>query len=154
MRILFLHGWQSVVGGRKPSWLSQQGHQVLNPALPDDDFEACVTIAQSVFDEQQPEIVVGSSRGGAVAMNIQSGSVPLVLLCPAWKHWGKATTVKDACHILHSRHDEVIPFADSEELLTRSGLPAAHLTDTGTEHRLADEASLSAMVAACHQLLD
>jgi hypothetical protein len=28
--------------------------------------------------------VVGSSRGGAVAMNIDAGATPLVLLCPAW----------------------------------------------------------------------
>lgn len=40
------------------------------------------------------EIVVGSSRGGAVAVNLKSGSARLVLLCPAWKKWGQAHTVK------------------------------------------------------------
>ena len=34
------------------------------------------------------------SRGGAVAMNIDGGEARLVLLCPAWKKWGTARTVK------------------------------------------------------------
>lgn len=57
-------------------------------------------------------------------MNIKSGDAKLVLLCPAWKNWGTARTVKADTVILHSRADDVIPFADSEELLRKSGLPA------------------------------
>jgi hypothetical protein len=83
MKILFLHGWHSVPGGVKPSFLIQHGHTVINPALPDEDFEAAARIAQATFDQHQPEVVVGSSRGGAVAMNIDSGRAKLVLLCPA-----------------------------------------------------------------------
>ncbi len=67
-------------------------------------------------------VIVGSSRGGAVAMNIDSKDTPLVLLCPAWKNWGTATTDKPNTIILHSRKDDVIPFADSEELINNSGL--------------------------------
>jgi hypothetical protein len=72
MTILFLHGWQSVPGGVKPTFLAQHGHTILNPKLPDDDFEKAVQIAQEEFDKHQPHVVVGSSRGGAVAMNINS----------------------------------------------------------------------------------
>ena len=94
MTILFLDGWQSTPGGLKSTYLAQHGHEVLNPALPDDDFDAAVEIVQGEFDRQKPDVVVGSSSGGAVAMNIDSGTRPLVLLCPAWKRWGTATTVK------------------------------------------------------------
>jgi pimeloyl-ACP methyl ester carboxylesterase len=83
MLILFLHGWQSTPGGVKPTYLRSHGHTVLSPALPDDDFAAAVTIAQVEFDQHRPDVVVGSSRGGAVAMNIDAGDTPLVLLCPA-----------------------------------------------------------------------
>jgi hypothetical protein len=38
MKVLFLHGWQSVPGGVKPTFLAQHGHEVINPNLPDDDF--------------------------------------------------------------------------------------------------------------------
>jgi hypothetical protein len=136
MRILFLHGWQSVPGGVKPTYLKHHGHTVINPQLHDDDFAEAVRIAQAHFDQHQPAVVVGSSRGGAVAMNINSGDARLVLLCPAWKRWGTAKTVRPSTIILHSRAVDVIPFADSEELVRNSGLPVAALIAVGTDHRL------------------
>jgi mitochondrial fission protein ELM1 len=42
MKILFLHGWQLTPGGIKPTCLKDHGHQVLHPALPDDDFDASI----------------------------------------------------------------------------------------------------------------
>lgn len=149
MKILFLHGWQSVPGGVKPTFLAEHGHAVLNPALPDEDFGKALEIAQAEFDRHRPEVIVGSSRGGAVAMNVQSGDTPIVLLCPAWKRWGTAMTVKSGTVILHSRADEVIPFAESGELVRNSGLPESALIVVGNDHRLADPASLKAMLRVC-----
>ena len=94
MKILFLHSWHSVVGGVKPTHLKDAGHTVINPALDDDDFDLAIRTAQAEYDQHQPDVIVGSSRGGAVAMNIDSKDTPMVLLCPAWKNWGTVTTVK------------------------------------------------------------
>ena len=149
MKILFLHGWHSVPGGVKPSYLASHRHEVINPALPDDDFAAAVRVAQAAFDEHRPDVVVGSSRGGAVAMNIDSSAARLVLLCPAWRRWGTATTVKPETVILHCRRDDVVPFADSEELVRASGLPTSALVEVGCDHRLADPEPLAAMLRAC-----
>jgi hypothetical protein len=149
MRILFLHGWNSVPGGVKPTYLKDHGHEVINPKLPDEDFDEAVRIAQAEFDQHQPQAVVGSSRGGAVAMNMDSGEVRLVLLCPAWKKYGSARTVKHDTVILHSRADDVVPFADSEELVHNSGLPASALVEVGDDHRLADPEPLRKMLEAC-----
>jgi hypothetical protein len=149
MKILFLHGWTSVPGGVKPTFLAQHGHEVINPKLPDEDFEETVRIAQAEFDRHNPQAVVGSSRGGAVAMNINSGDARLVLLCPAWKKYGTARMVKPGTVILHSRADDVVPFAESEELVKKSGLPASALIDVGKDHRLADPEPLGAMLRAC-----
>ena len=124
MKILFLHGWNSVPGGVKPTYLKDHGHEVINPALDDDDFDTAVKTAQAEFDKHQPQVVVGSSRGGAVALNINSGDAKLVLLCPAWKNWGTVKKVKPETIILHSRND----------------------------HRLAEPAPLSVMLWACELL--
>lgn len=70
----------------------------------------------------------------------------------AWKNWGTATLLKPNSIILHSRQDEVIPFADSEELVAHSGLPPKTLVEIGTDHRLADPQSLQAMLDACEQM--
>lgn len=150
MKILFLHGWKSIPGGVKPTYLISHGHTVFTPQLPDEDFIDAVRIAQAQFDEYQPEVVVGSSRGGAVAMNINCGSVPLVLLCPAWKRWGTSSRVKPGTVILHSRRDDIIPFGESQELIRHSGLPDVALIEVGTDHRLADPEPLAAMLQACH----
>ncbi len=152
MKILFLHGWHSVVGGVKPTYLRDRGHEVINPALDDDDFDAAVRIAQLEFDQHRPNVIVGSSRGGAVAMNIESGETPLVLLCPAWKNWGTAGKLKANSVILHSRADDVIPLGDSEELIAVSGLPPEIIIEVGNDHRLADPESLSVMQWACRLL--
>jgi len=146
MKILFLHGWQSVPGGVKPTFLAAHGHEVFNPALPDEDMEQAVRIAQAEFDKHQPQVVVGSSRGGAVAMNINSGEAKLVLLCPAWKKFGTAKIVKPGTVILHSKADDVVLFAESQELVRNSG---AKLVEVGTDHRLADPEPLAAMLRAC-----
>ena len=153
MRILFLHGWHSIVGGVKPTFLTSAGHDVLNPALDNDDFSTALRTAQRVFDESSPDVVVGSSRGGAVAMNIQSGDVPLVLLCPAWKNWGQARSLKPNCFVLHSRDDDVIPFEHSEELIAASRLSNDRLLEVGHDHRLADDESLKVMLWACEMLV-
>jgi alpha-beta hydrolase superfamily lysophospholipase len=147
--ILVLHGWQSVPGGVKPTYLKEHGHTVINPGLPDDDFEQALGIAQADFEQHRPQVVVGSSRGGAIAINMNSGDAKLVLLCPAWKKFGSAITAKLKSTILHSRADDVVPFADSEELVRNSGLPSSALIEVGTDHRLADPQPLAAMLRAC-----
>lgn len=99
MTVLFLHDWHSLVGGVKPTYLKNAGHEVINPALDDNDFDLAVRTAQSEYDQHQPDVIVGSSRGGAVAMNIDSKNTPLILLCPARQNWGTATTLKPSSMI-------------------------------------------------------
>jgi Alpha/beta hydrolase family len=148
MKILFLHGWHGAPGGMKPTYLKDHGHEVINPQLPDDDFDEAVRIAQAEFVHHHPQVVVGSSRGGAVAMNINTGNTRLILLCPAWKGWGTANSVRPDTVILHSRDDEVIPFSNSEELAAASG---ATLIEVGKDHRLADPEPLAAMLKSVWQ---
>jgi hypothetical protein len=54
MEILFLHGWQSVPGGVKPTFLARHGHEVINPKLPDEDFAEAVRIAQAESTSTSP----------------------------------------------------------------------------------------------------
>jgi hypothetical protein len=59
--------------------------------------------------------------------------------------------VKPGTVILHSKADDVVPFADSDELARSSGLPATALIEVGTDHRLADLEPLAAMSKACEK---
>jgi hypothetical protein len=151
MKILLLHGWRSVPGRVKPSYLIEHGHEVINPALSDDDWGEAVRTAQTGYDRHRPDMIVGSSRGGAVAMNLDVGSTPLVLLCPARKRWGRVRIAKPSTVILHSEADDVLPIADSRELVRSSGLPESDLVVVGNDHRLADPEPLAVMLEACER---
>jgi hypothetical protein len=100
------------------------------------------------YERHRPDVIVGSSRRAAVAMNLASGDTAMVLLRPAWKKWGTAKAVKPGTVILHSRAGDAVPFGDSEELVKNSGLPAYTLIEVGNDHHLADRESLETMLEA------
>ncbi|MBX7164974.1 MAG: hypothetical protein K1X74_01375 [Pirellulales bacterium] len=171
--ILFLHGLEARPGGFKPQFLASQGFEVLNPALPDESFADAVAVAQQEFDLQRPSVVVGSSRGAAVAMQLDLGPAaaqgkrapagpqpqilslhtPLVLIAPAWRWCGVDPLIGPRSVVLHSEHDELIPLADSRELIAASGLPATALRVVGENHRMNDEAALAALAGAIREFL-
>jgi hypothetical protein len=47
LTILFLHGRQSIPGGFKPRYIAQHGYEVVNPALPHDDFSEALRMPRT-----------------------------------------------------------------------------------------------------------
>ncbi len=148
MKILYLHGMFSTPGGIKPTFLREHGHEVFEPSLPPYSFEESLANAQEMFDMHNPNVVVGSSRGGAVAMNLKVGDVPLALIAPAWNWQPVPNTVKKGTIILHSQNDEVVPFEHTRQLACRSGLPQCDVIVVGENHRINDPAALEALLMA------
>ena len=151
MKVLFLHGLESKPGGRKPSFLKKSGYEVINPSLPRNDFEISVKIAQDVIDTEQPDLVVGSSRGGAVAMCVSTRGAPLILIAPAWQRFlsvqqlGEFKIRHDSQKtiILHSDNDDVVAPADSEQLENLYGIKKICV---GENHRMSDDDALEALL--------
>ncbi len=151
MRVLFLHGLESKPGGSKARFLQEAGYDVLNPALPRESFEDSVNIAQDVIDNMQPDLVVGSSRGGAVAMSVSTRGAPVVLIAPGWKRFMNEQQVGEwniRCEpqktiILHSRNDDIIPIEDSYDLNAGNNMK---IVEVGECHRMSDEDALAAML--------
>ena len=50
LKVLFLHGLESKPGGTKATFLKKNGYDVLNPALPRNDFNISVKVAQDTID--------------------------------------------------------------------------------------------------------
>jgi hypothetical protein len=149
MRILFCHGLEGSPTGRKATALRDAGHDVVAPHLPKDDFEAAVLLAREALAGSRPDVVVGSSRGGAVAMRVAASSpAPLVLLAPAWRRYGVEPAVRRDTRVLHGIKDDVVPLADSIELEGRNGLPQENLVPVNDDHRLDSPLALASLLDA------
>ena len=98
----------------------------------------------SLVNEFEPDVIVGSSRGGAVAMAAHP-SEPLILIAPAWKKYAPWATISSTATILHSVDDAVIAFSDSEELSKSFG---AKLYNVGEDHFMSDNEALHALLDA------
>ena len=140
MKVLFLHGLESRPGGSKAIYLQDKGHEVLNPALPKSSFPESVEIAQREVDEEQPDVIVGSALGGAVAMAVNPRGARLVLVAPAWKNYGVTPSVPADTIVLHSTADDIIPYEDSQQIKGASAV-----VPVGADHRMFDEEALVAI---------
>lgn len=152
MKLLYLHGLGSGPDGYKPTWLRNQGCEVVAPQLVDDDFAASVEIARQSLAGESFDVVVGSSRGAAVALALDTGRTPRVVIAPAWRRLGVDPIDCGTTVILHSPHDELVPIADSRELAARWQLPADRLVEIGDRHTMSDAAALAALLDAIRRV--
>ncbi len=151
LKILFLHGLESKPGGTKPTALSLEGHTVLNPSLPKDSFDESVSIAQNLVDSEAPDVIVGSSRGGAVAMAVNAAGARKVLVAPAWKKYGLEGKVDSGTIILHSESDDVVSFADTQEVFRNS--VGANVIACDDDHRMSSPSTLARLSESVKKFL-
>jgi len=143
-KIVFLHGKESVRGGTKPKFLGGAGHDVVEPESLHGSFDEAVASAQATIDEFEPDVIVGSSRGGALAMAVNSRGARLVLIAPAWRMFGVAPSVPAGTTVLHCEDDDIVPIGDSLELAAAG----ADIETCGTSHRMSDIGALDALAIA------
>lgn len=148
MKLLYLHGLGSGPDGFKPTWLREAGYEVIAPELPDDDIAASVQIARRSFEAHAFDVVVGSSRGGAVALAIDTGKTPRVLIAPAWRRLGIQPVAGPKTILLHSPFDDLVPLQDSRDLAVLLQLPIAAIIEVGDRHSMTDPGALAALVQA------
>ncbi len=142
-KILYLHGRGSKPGGTKPKFLQSLGYDVINPHLPDESFDMSINIAKDAIQIHQPDVVVGSSRGGAVALASANPDTKLVLMCPAWKHFNVTVpeNLQDVT-VLHAEEDKIVSHEDSIRLIEKCD---AVLITCGENHRMIDNVSLNTL---------
>jgi len=151
LKILFLHGMESKPGGVKANCLKKAGYEVLNPALPRECFATSIKIAQDIIDIEKPDLVVGSSRGGAVAMCVSTRGAGLILIAPAWQRFVnvqqlgefKVRVEPKNTMILHSDNDDIVPPFDSDHLASLFGIKKIVV---GENHRMSDSDALEALL--------
>ena len=148
MRIVYLHGLNSSPNSYKRQLLESEGHEVYAPFLKPDDWEASVLAARTYISAVKPDVIIGSSRGGAVAICANAG-VPLILIAPAWSKYCPWGTISSTTTIIHSQKDKVVSFSDSELLAKTHG---ATLIQAGEDHRMNDEEATNSLLKAIGEL--
>jgi hypothetical protein len=147
-KALFLHGLFTNKSFKVTNML-WAGYDVEEPNLSGWFFNSALKTAQDAFDKYKPDVIVGSSRGGALAMAMNHKDTPMILMAPAWKLYGCEPKVSSKCAILHSPEDAVVSYKDSVEL---SRFTKAELCATGNSHRLNDTQTTNLMLDIMDEL--
>ncbi len=156
--MLFLHGLESGPSGRKAQWLAEH-HGAVTPDLQTTalvealtaggvqspaDFEAaaapCLAIAREALHDEKPQILVGSSFGGALAVALMREGLwrgpTLLLACASRRLLGDVKIPAGLRVVLvHGRNDDVVPLSDARWLAETAG-PGTLLWEVADDHRL------------------
>ncbi len=140
LRVQFIHGLEGSPQGAKAQLFAAH-FTALTPAMDTHDFEACVALHAATIASFHPDVLVGSSFGGAVAVALLQRRVwrgPTLLLAQAAQHLGLAAELPEGVHVwlIHGQRDDVVDIADSRAL-TRSGTPGlVRLIEVDDDHSL------------------
>ena len=127
IRVQFAHGLEGSPQGAKSVFLREHFDAGI-PAMDTSDFASCVAHQLRELMRFEPNVLVGSSFGGAVVLELlRRGdySGPALLLAPAAGIYSVPLELppNTAVTIVHGSHDHVVPLADSRQLAT-TGTPS------------------------------
>jgi pimeloyl-ACP methyl ester carboxylesterase len=125
-RVQFIHGLEGSPQGSKARSLAAH-FAARTPAMDTRDFEGCVASQARELAEFQPQILVGSSFGGAIADALLQRGLwrgPTLLLAQAAQRLGLAPELPQGVRvwIVHGLGDTLVPPDDAREL-AKSGSP-------------------------------
>ena len=179
--ILYLHGLESSPNGAKARYLKSnfdatavdldtsaaiacrnaamargQSWSSTSPAI-DAAFKMPMSRARAALAEET-RLVVGSSFGGAVLMNlVAEGSWrgPSLFICPAAMKLTphRALPPGVPAVILHGRRDDIVPLADSRALAAGAGGPGVMLWEIDDGHRMTSILTSGVLSMAVNWLL-
>jgi predicted esterase len=154
LRVLFMHGLESSPQGDKAVYLAARFDATTpamdtrafqkRPTLADPvaraAFEACVAQQERAIVDARPDVVVGSSFGGAIAVLLLTRGAwrgPTLLLAQASDRLGELELPAGVPVLLvHGTKDDVVDIAGSRRL-ARTGTPSlVRLLEVDDGHRL------------------
>lgn len=140
LRVQFAHGLESSPQGNKARLFAQH-FAATTPAMNTRDFESCVRVHAETLASWQPELLIGSSFGGAVAVALLERGLwrgPTLLLAQAARHYNPAAQLPDDVEVtlVHGRQDDVIPIAHSRALAGTGTPSKVRLIEVDDDHQL------------------
>jgi hypothetical protein len=139
-RVQFVHGQEGSPQGAKARLLAQH-FDCLTPAMDTSDFEACVALQAEVIRSFAPDLLVGSSFGGAVAVELLRRGVwrgrTLLLAQAALELDPQARLPEDVTvWIVHGTRDHLVDPEDSRRLARTGSAGRVRLLEVDDDHSL------------------
>jgi len=139
-RVLFIHGQESSPQGTKARLFAEH-FAALTPAMDTRDFEACVAQQAEAIRRFAPDVVVGSSFGGGIALALLQRGVwrgPTLLLAQAGLRQSLRAELPAGVPVwlVHGTRDDVVPIEDSRALARSGSRGLVRLIEVDDDHPL------------------
>ena len=150
-RVLFVHGLEGSPQGAKATLLAEAFH-ALTPEMDTKDFPACVEVQRDAIASFQPDVVVGSSFGGAVVVELLRSNGwrgPTLLLAQAALRYDPEASLPDdvTVWLVHGRRDDIIDIDESRRLADTGSPDRVRLLEVDDDHPLHESVRSGALVA-------
>jgi predicted esterase len=150
LRVLFVHGLESSPQGKKARLFAEH-FDARTPAMDTSNFAACVELQAREVAEFQPDVVVGSSFGGAVVVALLERGLwrgKTLLLAQASRMFLSQPRLPANFRItlLHGRDDELVDVADSRTLAATGTPGYVELIEVDDDHQLSRTVQSGALI--------
>ena len=156
MRLQFVHGLESSPHGTKARLFAQH-FEARTPAMDTTDFEACVQLQAQVLEEFQPDLLIGSSFGGAVVVSLLERGLwrgKTLLLAQASRMYLSQPRLPANFRIslLHGTDDEIVDIADSRALAATGTPGYVELIEVDDDHQLSRSVQSGALIELARRI--
>jgi len=140
LRVQFIHGLESSPSGAKARLLAEH-FCARTPAMDTRDFAACVEVQAESLASFRPDVLVGSSFGGAVAVELlRRGSWrgPTLLLAQAALKRDRGARLPEGVPVwlVHGLRDDIVDPEDSRTLAQTGTAGLVRLIEVDDDHPL------------------
>jgi predicted esterase len=156
LRVQFIHGLEGSPQGNKARLLARH-FDTLTPAMDTSDFAACVAVQSDALASFRPDALVGSSFGGAVAVELLQRGVwrgPTLLLAQAALRRGARAELPPQVPIwlVHGLRDELIDIEESRRLAAAGSPEWVELHEVDDDHPLHETVASGRLVELVREL--
>lgn len=158
LRVQFVHGLEGSPQGVKARFLAEH-FETCTPHMDTGDFGRCVAEQHAALERFRPDVLVGSSFGGGVVLQLLQEGVwtgPTLLLAQAGVKMRLRPELPEGIPVwlVHGLRDEVVPIEHSRQLAGTGSPQLVELIEVDDTHglgRLVREGELERLVRRVHR---
>jgi len=157
IRVQFIHGLEGSPQGSKARLLAEH-FDARTPAMDTKDYPACVAVQSRTVREFEPDLLVGSSFGGAVAVSLLQQGLwrgPTLLLAQAAVHYDSDARLPDGVRVwlVHGMGDTLVDPEDSRRLAATGSPELVRLLEVEDDHPLSETTASGRLVELVRELV-